>query len=200
MHPKRILVHADLAFAIDDRLRLAARLARATGAHLIGVAMAGAPCALRGRGGRRDDAALALARFAAIAREAGLPTSETRLVDPGFAVLVRQARGCDLAIVGQHDLTLDGTPAAPALPCDLGLRLAEASGLPVLSVPCAGWRGADAEAIGAAAAECAHSPYAVLAACAGAGLLVLGDPAIGAPAAFLRAAARPVLITHSITH
>jgi hypothetical protein len=128
-----ILVHTDLGFSADDRLRFAARLALAFDAHLVGGVATQADTA------PPPDARMALQRFAGIVREEGLRSSATRLFDgPGGGdVSALHAHDCDLAIVGQSDRSL-----CHPLPDDLPRRIARRSERPVLAMPCAGWRAA----------------------------------------------------------
>lgn len=147
---KTILVHANLADSAPDRIRLAARLALAADAHLIGSALSGISrfippdvlstggSALRARcAALRDDAVRSLERFGRIAREEGVPSAEARLVDDDVdGGLAMQARYCDLAVVGQAGRGAS-TPAAPP---DLPQYLLFTSGRPVLVVPWIGCR------------------------------------------------------------
>lgn len=135
MSYQTILVHTDLGVAADDRVRYAVRLARSFGAQLVGSASAGISL----RPTLRDEARMALQRFAGVVRDEGLARSETRLLGHGQGIeLARQARGCDLVVVGHSD----HTQCAPAVPAGLPLLLARDSGRPVLALPLAGWRAA----------------------------------------------------------
>jgi len=145
---KTILVHVDTSPAASDRIRLAIGLVQAAGAHLVGSALTGVSrfvtpgmvacgdvrlaerCAALHR-----NAAQALSHFDALVREAGLASSEARLIDDdvdgGMAV---QARYCDLVVVGQS-----GSGAVtPDLRDDLPEYLLLTSARPVLVVPHAG--------------------------------------------------------------
>jgi nucleotide-binding universal stress UspA family protein len=158
MDYKTLIVHVDTARAADVRIRLAIDVARECGAHLAGTAVTGVShfvtsgmlaagdSRLAGRAAAmRHDAAVALRRFDALARSAGLASFECRLVDDdidgGLAV---QARYCDLIVAGQPD------PAAPAPDrrADLPDYLLLTTGRPVLVVPHTGgpWR-LDGEAL-----------------------------------------------------
>ncbi|WP_306391879.1 universal stress protein [Telluria beijingensis] len=149
---KTILVHAAPASEAQGRIRLAARLARAMQAHLIGSAPTGvsrytpeatrtflaAPCAAL-----RDAARRALSRFERLASDEGVVSVETRLVDDETGVaLALDARYCDLVVVGGAD----GNPG-PLRPQGLAQHLVLAGGRPVLVVPA----GAEAALPGGAA-------------------------------------------------
>ncbi|WP_162819600.1 universal stress protein [Massilia oculi] len=140
---KTILVHAAPEAEAQGRIRLAARLARAMDAHLVGSAPTGVsrytpdatrallavPCAAL-----REAARQALARFERLAHEEGVASVETRLADDeAGAALLLDARYCDLVVVGPggHDTT-------PLRPSDLAQFLALAGGRPVLMVPTGG--------------------------------------------------------------
>ncbi|WP_306391878.1 universal stress protein [Telluria beijingensis] len=142
---KTILVHADLSAHAPARIRWAATLAQALGAHLVGAAMLGVSRTVLPRGCHwqpgtleagyfeplADNARRALSRFTAIAGERQVPC-ETRLVcdlpDDGLA---RQARSADLVVISQDD-------PDEAMP-GVGTRLPEYvilnSARPVLLVP-----------------------------------------------------------------
>lgn len=137
---KTILVHAAPEAEAEGRVRLAARLARAMGAHLIGSAPTGvsryvpdasrtllaAACAAL-----RDAARSALTRFDRLAREEGVASVELRLSeDEAGAALALDARYCDLVVAGsavQH--------ASPLHPTDLAQMLVLTGARPVLLVP-----------------------------------------------------------------
>ncbi|MDB5958841.1 MAG: hypothetical protein JWP59_135 [Massilia sp.] len=148
MRYKTILVHAGSDPAADDRMRLAARLARDNDAHLVGSALSGIsrflPAAAMTAGGDllaarcaalRHDAAAALARFERLALEAGIGSWEPRLIDDEAAAgMALQARYCDLVVVGQADRS----QVVPSVPPDLPEYLFLSTGRPVLVVPCTG--------------------------------------------------------------
>lgn len=140
---KTILVHVDDSPRLDARLRAAAGLAQAHGAHLVGAAatglswpayamltgsMAMAPAeefdTLRALG------RASLERFAGRARELGVASYEGRLVeDQNRDALLLQSRYADLVVLGQ-----DGAPGAAGvrgLPAWLALH----GPRPVLVVP-----------------------------------------------------------------
>jgi nucleotide-binding universal stress UspA family protein len=154
MHYKTILVHVDADAAAPDRIRLAARLARQAGAHLVGAAPTGvsrfldpaaAGPAIETRCRMlRGAACAALQAFDRIAGEEGVASRETRLADDDAdAALTLQARYADLVIVSQPD----AATIAPPFPADLAARLALGGGRPVLVVP----RDGTCNAIGGAA-------------------------------------------------
>lgn len=149
MSYKTILVHADASRHADERIRVAARLARAEGAHLVGAAMTGISRYLYQDSGidlartvvamhmdalyqRASDA---LARFDALAAECGVATAERRMVDDepegGLAL---QARYADLVVVSQADAQDAVARVTPGLPAYVALNSAR----PVLVVPWAG--------------------------------------------------------------
>jgi len=140
---KTILVHVAPGPEALGRIRLAARLARAMQAHLIGSAPTGvsrytpeatrallaAPCAAL-----RDAAQRALALFERLAFEEGAQSVETRLADDETGVaLALDARYCDLVVIGGA-----GGDPTPLRPPDLAHYLVLAAGRPVLVVPAAG--------------------------------------------------------------
>ncbi|WP_296947550.1 universal stress protein [uncultured Massilia sp.] len=145
---KTILVHADLAAAADERLRLAARLARTFAAHLVGAAATGVsrfvPPQVLAHGGPalatccaalRADAREALERFERVARAEDVASFEARLVDDDIdGGLALQARYADLAIVGQPEHGIVAPPASGDLPAQLLLH----AGRPLLVLPRAG--------------------------------------------------------------
>jgi nucleotide-binding universal stress UspA family protein len=148
MSYKTILVHTDLGKGALGRIRLAARLARAADAHLIGSALTGIsrfiPPEAFAAGGialaercaaLRDAAAQSLECFSQVAWEEGVASTEARLIDDevdgGMAV---QARYCDLVVVGQADRSV----VTPVLPQDLPEYMLFTSCRPVLVVPCTG--------------------------------------------------------------
>jgi nucleotide-binding universal stress UspA family protein len=142
MDYKTILVHADLSAHAAARIRCAAALAQAEGAHLIGAAMTGISRFVNA--GTLSGAAVAgtvevlhhhasqaLAQFEAVARAAGASSCEPRLVDDDpEGGLVQLSRFCDLLVLSQTD------PASPItavrdLPEYVMLNVAR----PVLLVP-----------------------------------------------------------------
>lgn len=147
MSYKTILVHADLSRHAPGRIRIAAQLAKAHGAHLIGVAATGvsrdmfphgyhaAPGSLEASYFQplHDMAARALEQFSAIADEAGVP-SESRLVcDLVSDAVARLGRFSDLVVVNQDDLAEALTDTIGRVPEYVVFTCAR----PVLVVPCA---------------------------------------------------------------
>jgi nucleotide-binding universal stress UspA family protein len=147
MSYKTILVHADQSGHADERVRVAARLALAEGAHLVGAAMTGISRYLYQDSSidlartvvamhmdalyqRANDA---LARFEQLAGDAGALTCERRLVDDeAGGALAMQSRYADLVVLSQSDP--DTMAASLRLPEYVMLHSAR----PVLVVPYAG--------------------------------------------------------------
>jgi len=148
MDYKTILVHADVDPGAPERIRLAARLARAFDAHLVGSALTGIsrfiPPQVIAEGGpalagccaaMRRNAAEALQGFARVVGEEAVASTEERLIDDDVdGGMALQARYCDLVVVGQSD---PGMPTA-ARPSDLPEYLMLNGGRPVLVLPRAG--------------------------------------------------------------
>ena len=151
MSYKTILVHVDRSHHASPRIELAARLAAAEQAHLVGVAPTGisryvhqlrhiyegsttvAP--FEGQlGTLRERARQMLANFEAVARRVGVDSFESRAIDDeAGAGLSLQARYADLVVIGQADR--DDPAAAMA---DLPEFVVMNCGRPVLLVPTAG--------------------------------------------------------------
>lgn len=146
---KTILVHADLSLHAPSRIRLAARLAQAEGAHLIGAAMTGISRFVYAPGagdlartviaGYADtlcqQAGQALAQFESVARAAGAPSCEPRLIaDDPEGGLVALSRFCDLLVLSQTDPASAVAGAVRDLPEYVMLNVPR----PVLLVPYAG--------------------------------------------------------------
>jgi nucleotide-binding universal stress UspA family protein len=149
MSYKTILVHADLSVHAPDRIRFAAALANAEGAHLVGAAMTGITRFLETDSGLdlehsvvtgyldrlRAQARLALEQFDALAREAGARSFEPRLIeDDPEGALVLQSRFADLVVLSQTDPASPAPGAARDLPEYVVLHAPR----PVLLVPYAG--------------------------------------------------------------
>ena len=91
MRYKTILVHVDADGAAPDRIRLAARLARGAGAHLVGSAPTGvsrflapgftSPVVAARCQALHAEAEAALRTFERIVQEEGVASFEARLVD-----------------------------------------------------------------------------------------------------------------------
>lgn len=153
---KTIVIHVDEDPAFDARLRAAAVLADAHGAHLVGVAATGMSFAayamltgqmalmpvedfasLRAASGAR------LARFSAAARQLGVQSVEERLVeDEARTALLMQSRYADLLVVGQES-SIRGLPQYLALhgPRPVLTVPASYAGEPIAERIVAGWDG-----------------------------------------------------------
>lgn len=148
MSYKTILVHADPSRHTEQRIRLAASLAIAQDAHLVGTAMSGISRLIYETGvmpagdvalsshiaALKERASGALAEFEALAKKLGVNSVETRLVDdePAGGISL-QARYADLAVISQTDRD-EINPALADLPQYVALNCAR----PVLIVPHAG--------------------------------------------------------------
>lgn len=118
MSYKTVLVHVDASKQATTRIDLAARLAIEHDAHLVGAAMTGIsriifednpirppdPVLLHHVEALRNSAGRALKHFEDIAHQAGVMSTESRLVDddPASGMAV-QTRYADIAVVGQFD-------------------------------------------------------------------------------------------------
>jgi nucleotide-binding universal stress UspA family protein len=149
MSYRTILVHADQSRHAPERIRVAARLALAEGAHLVGAAMTGISRYLyqdssidlaRTVVAMHMDALYqratdSLAQFEQLANGIGVPTCERRLVDDepegGLAL---QSRYADVVVVSQTDPDDPFARITPGLPEYVMLNSAR----PVLIVPHAG--------------------------------------------------------------
>jgi nucleotide-binding universal stress UspA family protein len=146
---KTILVHVDETRATAERIKLAAHLALASGAHLTGVAFTGVSRFLFQPGAMEmDDPSLsaqlsmlrergqrALSQFDRLVLGADVETHETRVVDDeAGAGMVLQARYSDLVILGQYD----SEERTPSVMPDFPEFVIINSGRPVLVVPHAG--------------------------------------------------------------
>ncbi len=149
MSYKTILVHADGSPQAAQRIRLAARLALAHDAHLVGAAMTGLsrhalpdgsivpigtpyPFDLRLL---RSRAEAALTQFADCASHMGLPSFEARLVDDAMDDgLLLQSPYADLLVLGQGDPKGHADDLLSRLPQDVMFQCAR----PLLIVPHAG--------------------------------------------------------------
>jgi nucleotide-binding universal stress UspA family protein len=172
---KTILVHVDASAASSDRIRLAAGLARAAGAHLVGSALTGvsrfvspamAACGDARLAERcaalRRDAALALQRFDALVRAEALLSSEARLIEAGAAapgqrddlpeyLLLTSTRPVLVVPHADHAGALDG-PALVAWDGSVEATRAVAGALPLLRAA----RSTTVVAFGEDAAPCAQ--------------------------------------------
>lgn len=143
---KTILVHVDETQRAGERIRLAAAVAMAEGAHLIGTAMTGAsryllqrhlqtthePHLVEHLAFLRQRAERGLQDFEATVERLGLKSFERRLVDDeAGAGICLQARYVDLIVIGQNDPQETTPIVMPDFPQYVVLH----SGRPVLLVP-----------------------------------------------------------------
>lgn len=143
---KTILVHLDESQRAPERIRVAARVANADDAHLIGASMIGIatvafqdvdisardPNLARHIEFLRARAAAAVAQFEPIAQQMGVNSFEGRVVDGEVADGISlQARYGDLVVVGQAD----PDEPAPTVPPDFAQHVVMHAGRPVLVVP-----------------------------------------------------------------
>lgn len=146
MDYKTILVHVDDSAHVDARIEVAATLAVSNGAHLIGAALTGVsrfieqavaanpydPAITPYLDTLKSRAIGALDRFEESALRHGVVSMERRLLDDvTTADIARQARYCDIAIVGQSDPGEYMTTVGKDFP----EHVAVGSGTPVLIVP-----------------------------------------------------------------
>jgi nucleotide-binding universal stress UspA family protein len=149
MSYKTILVHVNESRHAVKRINIAADIARAEGAHLVGVAATAMPAefylaGVMGEGSAglevyleflRERADSALAEFDRIAKKAQLESVEKRIaVDEAGAGISLQARYSDLVVIGQTD----PDESLPGLRSDLPEYVVMNSGRPVLVLPYAG--------------------------------------------------------------
>lgn len=143
---RSILVHLDDSPRCALRIALAAGLAQAEGAHLLGLAPTGVvslPASMHTQTvamqGARDEmkasAAGRVQRFESQVASLPLASYEGRVHDDDtLSALLQLARGCDLVVLGQHD----PHQATPLVSWDLPQQIFLHSGRPVLVVPYAG--------------------------------------------------------------
>lgn len=149
MSYKTILVHVDQSHHLAQRVQLAASLALADEAHLVGVALTGVSRFVYEAGTinfkdpglahhlefLRARANTALDQFEALARQQGVQSVERRLVDDeAGGGISMQARYGDLVVIGQTDA---GEPSPSVMP-DFPEYVLINCGRPVLVVPYAG--------------------------------------------------------------
>ncbi len=149
MSYKTILVHVDQSTQAAERIRLAAAIARAENAHLIGAAMTGISRFVFDSGAinphdavlkhhldfLRDYARKALQVFEQIAAAAGVNSVESRLIDDDAGGgITLQARYCDLVVLGQ----INPDEAVPGLMPDFPEYVVMNCARPVLVVPFTG--------------------------------------------------------------
>jgi nucleotide-binding universal stress UspA family protein len=143
---KTIVIHVDGSPQQENRLRVAALLASEFDAHLVGSAAtgiswldygiltgsAGAPTVRVDFDGLRQVCAEHLQRFSERARELGVLSLETRVVDDAtdYALLL-ESRYADLIVLSQDAETPDLSPGARGLPEQVALR----GPRPVLVIP-----------------------------------------------------------------
>lgn len=149
MSYKTILVHVDDSKHIDERVRIAGKIAHAEQAHLIGAATTGTPKGMfepwaGGPGGidvtayveaANRRAETALQHFDAMVQRFGATSFEKLLVDddaPGG--ISERAHYCDLVVLGQYDPEDNSSP----ITSDLAEYVAMNGGSPVLVVPHSG--------------------------------------------------------------
>lgn len=146
---KTVLVHVDESARASERIKIAAAIAMAENAHLIGTAMTGAsrylvqtrmlselaPNLKTHLDFLRERAQRGLEDFEQTAQKLGLPSFEKRLVDDeaGGGICL-QARYADLIIIGQNDPEEISPVVMPDFPEYVVLH----SGRPVLLVPYTG--------------------------------------------------------------
>jgi nucleotide-binding universal stress UspA family protein len=149
MSYKTILVHVDASRHVAARIDVAAKIAMAQEAHLIGAALTGIsrfiedavavnpsdPAIAPYLDTLRKRASECLDRFDEQVRRIGVNSFERRLVDDeASGGISLQARYSDLVVVGQSD----PDEAPRALDADFPEYVAVSSGTPVLIVPFAG--------------------------------------------------------------
>jgi nucleotide-binding universal stress UspA family protein len=149
MSYKTVLVHVDESEHASERIKLAAAVAMAENAHLIGTAMTGAsryiqrttmlaeldPNFMIHLEFLRKRANRGLEEFETTAQKLGIRSFEKRLVDDeaGGGVCL-QARYCDLIVIGQ----IDPQEVSPVVMPDFPQYVVLNSGRPVLIVPYVG--------------------------------------------------------------
>lgn len=149
MSYKTILVHVDQSRHTPARIRIAAQLAAAENAHLIGAAMTGVSRYLYRQTHGEITATIvadqvdflyqraedALTQFERIARDSEVRSYERRLLNDDYhGGLCLQARYCDLVVLGQTD----PDEAQGHIISDLPEYVVLNSGHPVLIIPHAG--------------------------------------------------------------
>ncbi len=149
MSYKTVLVHVDQSRQAPVRATVAADIARAQSAHLIGAAMTGISRYVFDSGAfnpsdptfshhpehLRRYASEGLHKFEAVARGTGVDEIEARVVDDDAAGgMALQARYADLTVIGQFD----PSESVPGLMSNFPEHVILHSGRPVLLVPYAG--------------------------------------------------------------
>lgn len=143
---KTIVVHVDESAHLEARVRIAANVAMAEGAHLVGAALTGVakivyesmtvdlsePNVGRFLRIAEDRARRALDRFEQIVQHIGLASHETRLIaDEPAAGMSMQGRYSDLLVLGQPD----PVEPSPAIYSNFPEYVTLNCGCPVLIVP-----------------------------------------------------------------
>ena len=146
MSYKTVLVHVDESEHANERIKLAASIAMAEHAHLIGTAMTGAsrylvqtqmlaeryPNLKTHLDFLRERAMRGLEEFDSAAQRIGIPSYEKRLVDDeAGAGICLQARYADFVVIGQNDPDELSPVVMPDFPEYVVLN----SGRPVMVVP-----------------------------------------------------------------
>lgn len=145
---KTILVHVDESTRASERIKIAAAMAMAEGAHLIGTAVTGASRYLIQERALENDPSLrhhldalrsraqrGLDDFEACVHRLALSSYEKRLVDDeAGAGICLHARYADLVVIGQYDRD----EVSPVVMQDFPQYVVLNCGRPVLLVPCAG--------------------------------------------------------------
>jgi nucleotide-binding universal stress UspA family protein len=145
---KTILVHLDESTRVQERIRIAANIAIADNAHLVGASMIGiSTISYQSNVAERDAnlgkhieflrerAAQAVLEFEPVVKKMGVVSFEGRVVDGEVAEGISlQARYCDLVVVGQAD----PDEPAPSVPPDFAQHVLMHAGRPVLIVPSKG--------------------------------------------------------------
>ncbi len=149
MSYKTVLVHVDQSRQAPVRIGVAAEIARAQAAHLVGASMTGIsryvfdsgafnpndPVFVHHLEHLRRYASEGLDKFEAIAKGAGVNAIEARVVDDDAAGgIALQARYADLTVIGQFD----PADSVPGLMSNFPEHVILHCGRPVLVVPFAG--------------------------------------------------------------
>lgn len=149
MSYKTVLVHVDESAHASERVKIAAAIAMAENAHLIGTAVTGAsrylvqtrmlaemdPNLREHLQFLRQRAMRGLEEFEACVRRINIPSFEKRLVDDeAGGGICMQARYADLVVIGQ----IDPDEPSPVVMPDFPQYVVLNSGRPVLLVPHAG--------------------------------------------------------------
>lgn len=148
MSYKTILVHVDESARASERIKIAAAMAMAENAHLIGTAVTGTsryliqertldtdPNLRRHLDALRERAQRGLVEFEECVRKLALDSYETRLVDDeAGAGICLHARYADLVVIGQYDRD----EVLPVVMQDFPQYVVLNCGRPVLLVPHAG--------------------------------------------------------------